>query len=191
MVNKIKKGNSLFGKKPYLERRIFEYRLKSPKFFKTTGLRRKKRIELGKKLLGSSALIKPSDIARVKKELELGRWRKFRDMPPTERELAKKFLKGISEDFKEKKEISRKEFREAFKEINPFLPAIGKRLFSFKEREKIEKELFGKKPKAVLPKEKYERFLRKFGVKRYRAKEISEKEIVRKKIRILKKLGGI
>lgn len=93
--------------------------------------------------------------------------------------------------FKEKEKISKSEFSEALEKANPILPGTGRRLFSFKERIKMGEKLFGRKPNTLASKEKYRKFLREVGVEKYRATDISKKELVRKKIRILKKLGGV
>lgn len=93
--------------------------------------------------------------------------------------------------FKKKEQVSRKEFRQTFKKTNPILPGTGRKLFSLPERIKMEEKLFGRKSDALASKEKYERFISRMRVEKYKVKDLSQKQIIDKKIKILKKLGGV
>lgn len=93
--------------------------------------------------------------------------------------------------FEKKERISRKEFRQAFKKSNPILLGTGRKLFSLPERVKIEEKLFGKKVDTLASKEKYKRFVSRMRVDKYKAKDLSQKRIIDKKIRVLKKLGEV
>ncbi|PIY90870.1 MAG: hypothetical protein COY72_01205 [Candidatus Nealsonbacteria bacterium CG_4_10_14_0_8_um_filter_35_10] len=93
--------------------------------------------------------------------------------------------------FEKKEKISRKEFRDVFRKKNPLLPALGRRLIEMEERTKIEERLFGKKPMAVASKDQYKKFISQMQVEKYKAKYLSQKQLIDKKVRFLKKLGGI
>lgn len=92
--------------------------------------------------------------------------------------------------FEKKEKISRKEFRDAFKKKNPILLGTGRKLIGLPERTKIEEKLFGRKVMGFTSKEKYERFVSRMRVDKYKAKDLTQKQIIDKKIRFLKKLGG-
>jgi hypothetical protein len=92
-----KKDTSIFGGKSRLEGGSFEYRLKDPRFYEKTGLGERERIELGKKLFGSrGSHLQPQHLEEIKRELDLGKWGRFKDLSPEEREKAKRLIKGIS-----------------------------------------------------------------------------------------------
>jgi len=93
--------------------------------------------------------------------------------------------------FEKKEKITRKEFRDVFRKKNPLIPAIGRRLIEMEERTKIEGRLFDKKPDAVTTKDKYKRLISQMQVEKYKAKYLSQKQLIDKKVRFLKKLGGI
>ncbi len=91
-----KKDTSIFGGKPYMRKGDFMRELKDQKFYKTTGLREKGRIELGKKLFGGfGSYIDPGEAKEAKRQLELGRYGKFKDLSLSEKEKAKKLIKEI------------------------------------------------------------------------------------------------
>jgi len=92
-----KKDTSIFGGKPHIDRGSFMQRLKDQRFYKSTGLGEKERTELGEKLFGSSgSYLDPGEIKEAKKQLELGRYGKFKDLSLSEKEKAKKLIKEIS-----------------------------------------------------------------------------------------------
>jgi len=94
--------------------------------------------------------------------------------------------------FKEKEKITRKEFRDTLRKKNPVIPGTYERLFSFEERKKMEKRLFGKKKTGgEAPKEKFKRLIKKVGKDKYKAPNPVERRRISKKIRFLKRLGGI
>jgi len=93
--------------------------------------------------------------------------------------------------FDKKEKITRKEFRDVFRKKNPLIPAIGRRLIEMEERTKIEERLFGRKPEDLASKDKYERLISQMQVEKYKAKYLSQKQLIDKKVRFLKKLGGI
>ena len=92
--------------------------------------------------------------------------------------------------FEKREKISRKEFRDIFRKKNPILPGTGHKLFDLEERTKIEEKLFGREAIGSTSKEKYDRFVSRMRVEKYKAKELPQKQLIDKKIRLLKKLGG-
>jgi hypothetical protein len=97
----------------------------------------------------------------------------------------------VSPLFEKKEKITRKEFRDVFRKKNPLLPALGRRLIEMEERTKIEKKLFNPEPDAFTTKDKYERLISQMQIEKYKAKYLSQKGLIDKKIKFLKKLGGI
>ncbi|MBZ9578473.1 hypothetical protein KJA14_01335 [Patescibacteria group bacterium] len=93
--------------------------------------------------------------------------------------------------FEKKQQISRKEFRDTLRKRNPIVPGTFRKMFNFQERKQMEKRLFGKKLKAYTSREKYKRLVREVGREKYKVPDLSKKRIIDKKIRFLKKLGGI
>lgn len=92
-----KKDTSIFGGKPHMDKGSFMRQLKDQRFYKPTGLREKERIGLGEKLFGSSgSYLDPGEVKEAKKQLELGRYGKFKALSLSEREKAKKLIKEIS-----------------------------------------------------------------------------------------------
>jgi len=90
--------------------------------------------------------------------------------------------------FEGKEKISRKEFRDVFRKRNPILLGTGRKLFDIKERTKIEDKLFGKQVLGFTSKDKYERFVSRMRVDKYKAKDLNQKQIIDKKVKFLKKL---
>jgi len=97
----------------------------------------------------------------------------------------------VSPLFEKKEKITRKEFRDVFRKKNPLLPALGRRLIEMEERTKIEERLFGKEPMALASKDQYKKLISKMEVDKYRAKYLSQKGLIDKKVKFLKKIGGI
>jgi len=92
--------------------------------------------------------------------------------------------------FEKREQISRKEFREVFRKANPILPGTGRKMFSLVERLKMEDKLFGKKLDTLTSKEKYQKLVKRIGMQKYKKPISPEREMIDKKIRFLKKLGG-
>lgn len=93
--------------------------------------------------------------------------------------------------FEKKQQISRKEFRETLRKKNPVVPGTYRKLFSFEDKKGMEEKLFGKRINAQASKEKYKRLIREIGRDKYKVSDVSKRRIIDKKIRLLKKLGGI
>lgn len=83
-----KKDTSIFGGKMEIERSKFEPWLRDdPKLLERTGLRRERRVELGKKIFGAAgSILKRGELERIKTELELGSQGKFRDLQKKDRD---------------------------------------------------------------------------------------------------------
>lgn len=92
--------------------------------------------------------------------------------------------------FEKKEKISRKEFRDTFREKNPILPGTGHKLFGLEERTKMEEKLFKREAISFTSKEKYDRFVSRMRVEKYKVQGPAQKQLIDKKIRFLKKLGG-
>ena len=93
-----KKDTSIFGGKPDMEAGAFIYRLKDPKLYSKTSLGEERRVELGKRLFGSyGSRIDQGEIKKAKGELDLGKWGKFKDFSPRDKEDAEKLIRGLSE----------------------------------------------------------------------------------------------
>jgi len=93
--------------------------------------------------------------------------------------------------FEKKEPISRKEFRDVLRKKNPVVPGTGRKMFGLPERIEMEKKLFGKRPETQASKEKYKRLVREIGKEKYKISDVSKRQIIGKKIRFLKRLGGI
>ena len=94
-VKQEKKDTSAFGGKSIIGRKVFNQHLKDPKLYQTTRLEEKARTELGKKLFGSSDFIKKTNIPEIKRQLDLGRWGKFKDMSSEDKRKAKIIIKEV------------------------------------------------------------------------------------------------
>jgi len=93
--------------------------------------------------------------------------------------------------FEKREQITRKEFRTTFRKANPILPGTGQKLFSGVERLKMEEKLFGKKFDSSTSKEKFEKLIKEVGKEKLRAPIGPARETIDKKIRFLRKFGGI
>lgn len=93
--------------------------------------------------------------------------------------------------FERKERISRMEFRNTLRKRNPIVLGTYRKLFSFPERKEMEKKLFGRKIKAHTSKEKYKRLIHEVGRKKYKTTDVSKRWVIDKKIRLLRKLGGV
>ncbi len=93
--------------------------------------------------------------------------------------------------FDEKKQISRISFREKLKGVSGQIPGSPGRRYSMKERVKIEKELFGPKFGGHISEKEFKYGLKKLSRERLKCKTLEEKRSVERKIRYLKKIGGI
>ena len=98
--------------------------------------------------------------------------------------------------FDKRKEIPREELREKLREASPKVPTgsswiTSSERFDEKERVGLEKEVFGKKYGSFISREEYKKALRELEQKKFRAKSSQEKLDIERKIRYLKKFGGI
>lgn len=93
--------------------------------------------------------------------------------------------------FEKKEQLTRSELRQALREASPFIPGSGARMFSRRERVEMEKEVFGRRYGAYITKEDYRKALGKLRVKRSRVKTGKERLGIDRRIRFLRKMGGI
>jgi len=91
--------------------------------------------------------------------------------------------------FEEKKEIPRRELRERLRKAPGRVPGSS-RFYVRREREALEKE-FGKKYGSYISEPEYKKRLWELRRERYKAKTSAEKLEIDRKIRYLRKLGGI
>lgn len=100
--SKAPRDTSIFGGESHLKRERFKHRLRGDEFFKSTGgMRKDERDSLWQELSRSGMrpganFVKPEDLSGMKKQLALGKWGKYRDMPREKRRKAEKFLRGVS-----------------------------------------------------------------------------------------------
>lgn len=92
--------------------------------------------------------------------------------------------------FDKKKEISRRAFRKNLKRASPYIPGTTKR-YSQKERTKMERELFGPEYGGHISKGEFKDRIQGLSEARHRVKTSSERLKIERKIRYLKKLGGV
>jgi len=93
--------------------------------------------------------------------------------------------------FEKREQISRKEFKESFRKANPIVPGTGRKLFSGVEKLKMEEKLFGRKFDSLASKEKFEKLVKEAGKEKFRAPMGPARETIDKKIRFLRKFGGV
>jgi len=90
-----KKDTSIFGGKAGMEKRTFDYKLSDPELYRGIELGEQRRRELGKKLFGNEDYIKKSDLERADKELNSGKWGKFKDFSEMDKQDSKKLIKKL------------------------------------------------------------------------------------------------
>lgn len=93
--------------------------------------------------------------------------------------------------FEKKEQLTRGELRQALRKASPFIPGSGRRTFSRRERVKMEREVFGKRYGAYITREDYGKALGKLRVKKSQAKTGKERLDIDRRIRFLRKMGGI
>ncbi|PIV12790.1 MAG: hypothetical protein COS47_00680 [Candidatus Nealsonbacteria bacterium CG03_land_8_20_14_0_80_36_12] len=87
-----------------------------------------------------------------------------------------------------KKEISRRELREKLRKAPGRVPGSSQ-IFSWSERVKMEKEIFGRQYGSYISDREFKRRLRLLEREKYRVKTQKERLEVDRKIRLLRKLG--
>ena len=94
--------------------------------------------------------------------------------------------------FDKKREISRPKFREILRKASPRISGAGGRTYSWRERVKMEKEIFPReKFKSHISEIECKRRLRELRIERYKVKTREEKLNIDQKIRFLKEVTGI
>jgi len=92
--------------------------------------------------------------------------------------------------FEKKAHLTRTQLRERLRKASPKIPDSSK-VFSRKERVKLEKEVFGKKYGQIIDKGEFRRKLQELKHEKFIAKNSTEKTNIDRKIRYLEKLSGI
>lgn len=93
---KEKEDSSVFGGKPEMPAGSFNQWLQKPERYKTTGLGREKITKLGGRLFGScGTFIQKGEVEETKRQIDLGKWGKFKDFSETEKRDAKKLIDEI------------------------------------------------------------------------------------------------
>lgn len=90
-----KRDTSVFGGKPGLEKGSFNYKLRDPEMYRGTELGEQRRVDLGKKLFEGEDYIKKADLEWMDKELDLGKWGKFKGFSERDRLDSKKLIRKI------------------------------------------------------------------------------------------------
>lgn len=94
--------------------------------------------------------------------------------------------------FDKKKEISRPKFREILRKASPRIPGAGGKAYSWRERVKMEKEIFPRERfKSHVSEIECKRRLRELRMARYKVKTREEKLNIDRKIRFLKEVTGV
>lgn len=92
--------------------------------------------------------------------------------------------------FDKRKSIPRKELRGALGKHSGSIPGTGGRKYYQRERERMGREVFGRKYGGQISKNDYRRALRDLESKRAKTKTRREKIKIDEKIRYLRELGG-
>lgn len=90
------------------------------------------------------------------------------------------------------REISRREFREILRKAPARIPGAGGKIYSWRERIKMEKELFPwERFKSHISERETRRRMRELMNERYRAKTKEERLKIDRKLRFLKDVTGV
>lgn len=92
--------------------------------------------------------------------------------------------------FKEKEQISRKDFRKALMEVSGTMPGDRRRFFR-REGLAFERKVFSKTPGPLVSKGDYERALKEFEKEKYLLRRRNERVELKRKVDFLKELGGV
>ncbi len=94
--------------------------------------------------------------------------------------------------FDKKREVSRPEFREKLRKSSPYIPGAGGKTYSWRERVKMEKEVFPRERfKSHISEIEVKKRMRELRTERYKAKTREEKLKVDRKLKFLKGVTGI
>ncbi|MBZ9572597.1 hypothetical protein KJA17_00160 [Patescibacteria group bacterium] len=91
--------------------------------------------------------------------------------------------------FGKKGSVTRPELREELRRAPAEIPDSGKKFYR-RKREKLEKEIFGKRYGTHISREEFKYRLSKLRKESFKTKSFKKKQDIRRKIRYLKKLGG-
>ena len=90
-----KRDTSIFGGKPGMEKGSLNYKLRDPEMYRETELGEQRRTELGKKMFGGEDYVKKSDLEWMDKELDQGKWGKFKEFSERDRLDSKKLIRKM------------------------------------------------------------------------------------------------
>jgi hypothetical protein len=90
-----KRDASIFGGKPGMEKGSLNYKLRDPEMYRGTELGEQRRTELGKKMFGGEDYVKKSDLEWMDKELDQGKWGKFKEFSERDRLDSKKLIRKM------------------------------------------------------------------------------------------------
>ncbi len=94
--------------------------------------------------------------------------------------------------FDKKKELSRPEFRRLLRKAPARIPGAAGKMYSWRERVKMEKEIFPQERfKSYISEIECKRQLRELRMARFRARTKEEKLNIDRKIRFLKEVTGV
>lgn len=94
--------------------------------------------------------------------------------------------------FEKKRELPRSAFREILRKSSPHIPGAGGKIYSWRERVKMEKEIFPESRfRTHISEIECKRRLRELRTTRLRAKTREEKLNIDRKIRFLKEVTGV
>jgi len=94
-IKEAKKDTSIFGGNSSMRRGSFMHQLGNPELYRRTSLGEGDRTRLGEKLFGHGSSVKKKDVEEAEKQLNLGKWGKFKDLSYEDKEKAKRLTKGI------------------------------------------------------------------------------------------------
>ena len=94
--------------------------------------------------------------------------------------------------FEKNKPFTRLQFRQRLRKADPTIPKTGGKRYSFREREKMEKELFPySRFKSHISENEVKLRLKELRGERYRARTRKEKLEIDRKLRFLKEFTGV
>ena len=93
--------------------------------------------------------------------------------------------------FDKKRALSRPQLKKAFRESSGVIPRTGGKKFTRKEREKMTRDVFGRKYGSQISKRDFQTSVRELEKERGKTTDRKQQRELNKKIRYLRRLGGI
>jgi len=78
-----------------MEKGSLNYKLRDPEMYRGTKLGEQRRTELDKKMFGGKDYVKKSDLEWMDKELDKGKWGKFKEFSERDRLDSKKLIRKM------------------------------------------------------------------------------------------------